>query len=163
MTAKQYEKISAPFRKNEKALKGIVYLDKGLAGGIFLAYPLFLVDLLLSGSPKWFPCLVVPAVSFLLVSLFRRLYSAKRPYELLDIKPLIPKDTVGKSFPSRHVFSVFIIGMTFFYVNKILGMLVFCIGIVTAFVRVAGGVHFPKDVAAGAVIGVLCGVVYYIL
>lgn len=163
MTAGQYEKLSAPFRKNEMALKGIVYLDKGLAGGIFLAYPLFLIYLLVSGSPKWFPCLVVPAVSFILVSLFRRLYSAKRPYELLDIKPLIPKDTVGKSFPSRHVFSVFIIGMTFFYVHKILGIFVFLIGVLTAIVRVIGGVHFPGDVAAGAVIGVLCGLVYFIL
>ena len=53
---------------------------------------------------------VVPAVSFLLVSAFRKHYNAKRPYELYGFVPLIKKETKGKSFPSRHVFSIFVIG-----------------------------------------------------
>ena len=163
MTKQQYEKWSAPFRRNEKALKGFTYLNRGMTALVFAAYPLLLFYLFLTGSKKWFLCVLIPAVSFVLVSLFRRWYSAGRPYELLDITPLIPKDTVGKSSPSRHVFSVFIIGMTFFYVNPIVGLAVFFIGILTAFVRVIGGVHFPKDVAAGAALGVLFGLAYYIL
>ena len=163
MTKQQYEKWSAPFRRNEKALKGLLYLNRGLTALVFAAYPLLLLYLFVTGSKKCFSCVMVPAVSFVGVSLFRRWYSAGRPYELLDITPLIQKDTRGKSFPSRHVFSVFIIGMTFFYVNGMLGCAVFFIGIVTAFVRVIGGVHFPKDVAAGAALGVLFGLAYFIL
>ena len=121
MTKQQYEKWSAPFRRNEKALKGFTYLNRGMTALVFAAYPLLLFYIFLTGSKKWFLCVLIPAVSFVLVSLFRRWYSAGRPYELLDITLLIPKDTVGKSFPSRHVFSVFIIGMTFFYVNPIVG------------------------------------------
>ncbi|MCI8875678.1 MAG: phosphatase PAP2 family protein [Lachnospiraceae bacterium] len=163
MTKQQYEKWSAPFRRNEKALKGLTYLNRGMTALVFAAYPLLLLYLFVTESKKCFPCALIPAVSFVLVSLFRRWYSAGRPYELLDITPLIPKDTRGKSFPSRHVFSVFIIGMTFFYVKRTLGLAVFFIGILTAFVRVIGGVHFPKDVAAGAALGVLFGLAYYIL
>ena len=163
MTKQQYEKWSAPFRRNEKALKGLTYLNRGMTALVFAAYPLLLLYLFVTESKKCFPCVLIPAVSFVLVSLFRRWYSAGRPYELLDITPLIPKDTRGKSFPSRHVFSVFIIGMTFSYVKRTLGLAVFFIGILTAFVRVIGGVHFPKDVAAGAALGVLFGLAYYIL
>ena len=113
MTKQQYEKWSAPFRRNEKALKGLTYLNRGMTALVFAAYPLLLLYLFVTESKKCFPCALIPAVSFVLVSLFRRWYSAGRPYELLDITPLIPKDTRGKSFPSRHVFSDFIIGMTF--------------------------------------------------
>lgn len=163
MTKQQYEKISAPFRKNERTVKGIIYLDQGITLGIFGAYPLLILCLFFAKSPKCLPCLLIPAVSFLLVSAFRSFYSAKRPYELLDITPLIHKDTVGKSFPSRHVFSVFLIGMTFYYVKKPFGIIIGIMGVLMACIRVVGGVHFPRDVAAGALIGILCGMVYYVL
>ena len=52
--------------------------------------------------------LAIPGISFVAVSIFRKCYNAKRPYEIYDFKPLIPKDTIGKSFPSRHVFSIFV-------------------------------------------------------
>lgn len=162
MTKQQYDKISAPFRENPKALLGLIWAERGIAAGIFCAYPLLILYLFFEEREKCLPALLVPAVSFFLVSVFRRLYSAKRPYEVLDIVPLIHKDTVGKSFPSRHVFSIFIIGMTFFYVYRPLGIVIGLLGVFMAFVRVIGGVHFPKDVTAGAVIGVLCGVAYYL-
>ena len=59
--------------------------------------------------------LAIPGISFVAVSIFRKCYNAKRPYEIYDFKPLIPKDTIGKSFPSRHVFSIFVIGTTLLY------------------------------------------------
>lgn len=107
-------------------------------------------------------CVVVPAVSFVLVSVFRKFYSAPRPYEILDIQPLIKKNTKGKSFPSRHVFSVFMIGMTYFYMYWPAGIAIGILGIALAYVRVVGGVHFPKDIAAGALIGILSGILYFI-
>jgi len=108
-------------------------------------------------------CAAIPAVSFAAVSAFRAVYSAKRPYEVLDIQPLIKKETEGKSFPSRHVFSVFIIGMSFFYIAEPMGIAAFVSGTALAYLRVVGGVHFPKDVAAGALFGILCGLPYFFL
>ena len=108
--------------------------------------------------------ILVPAVSFALVTVFRRIINAPRPYEKFGIPPVIEKDTKGKSFPSRHVFSVFIIAVTIFYSHPGPGILIGLIGIAMAVIRVAGGVHEPRDVVAGAAIGILCGVVgYYVL
>lgn len=101
--------------------------------------------------------MLVPAVSFVAVSVFRSLYNARRPYEIYGFKPLIPKDTKGKSFPSRHVFSVFVIGSSVFWCCPFTGGLVCLMGCVLAVIRVAAGVHFPKDVVAGAVTGIVCG------
>ena len=93
----------------------------------------------------------------------RKLYSAPRPYEVWGIAPLLYKDTKGKSFPSRHAFSVFVIGMVYFYDKTALGAVVFFAGAVLSFVRVIGGVHFVKDVLAGAAFGVFAGMWFWVL
>lgn len=163
MTKQQYEHWSSPYR-NTKGKKIIITADKWMTGIVFLAYPILLGYLLFTGNnQKLMQTILVPAVSFVIVSVFRRCYTAPRPYELLDIEPLIEKDTKGRSFPSRHVFSIFIIGMTFFYIAKPIGIVIGIMGIAMAYIRVVGGVHFPKDVVAGAVTGILCGMMYYII
>jgi membrane-associated phospholipid phosphatase len=44
------------------------------------------------------------------------------------------------------------------------GILIGIAGILLAWSRVAGGVHFPRDVIAGALIGVFSGVIgYYVI
>ncbi len=64
----------------------------------------------------------------------------------------------GESFPSRHVFSVFVIAMAFYYTCVPVGVVLTVFGVLMAAVRVAGGVHFPRDVAAGAAVGIVSGV-----
>ena len=74
------------------------------------------------------------------------------------------KDAPGKSFPSRHVFSIFVIAVTVFWVWPLPGILVGIAGAILSWCRVAGGVHFPRDVIAGALIGIGCGVIgYYVI
>lgn len=163
MTKEQYEKWSAPYRKSKCRMRILVGIDKILALMIFISYPVLLAYLICTNHiSDLYRCILVPGVSFVVVSLFRRIYSAPRPYEQLDIQPLIHKDTVGKSFPSRHVFSIFLIGMTFFYIERPIGIFIGILGIVMAYARVIGGVHYPKDVAAGAAMGILCGLCFYI-
>ena len=106
--------------------------------------------------------IIVPAVFFVLLSKFREKINAKRPYELYGFKPLINKNTKGLSFPSRHVFSIFVIGGSIWVINKILGTVILVMGLFLAVIRVITGVHFPKDVAAGAVIGFVCSMAMFI-
>ena len=96
---------------------------------------------------------------FVLVSLFRKWHDAPRPYEALDIDPLIAKDTRGKSFPSRHVFSVFVIAVAASLLSPVATAALCLAGLVMAYIRVVGGVHFPRDVIAGALIGVIFGAI----
>ena len=116
MTEEQYKRLSKPYRESKGMRRCLAAADALITALIFLSYPVFLIYAVYNKSTPAFACdIMIPAVSFGFLSLFRRLYSAPRPYEVWDITPLLKKDTRGKSFPSRHVFSVFIIGMTYFH------------------------------------------------
>ena len=164
MTKEQYIKITEPMRSDPEKTKRIVSLNQILTGVVFMVYPLYMVMLYLEKDPKLMKAIFVPAVSFVLVTIFRKMINVPRPYEKFGIPPVIEKDTKGKSFPSRHVFSVFIIAVTIFCSHPGPGILIALIGVAMAVIRVLGGVHEPRDVIAGAVIGLVCGVVgFYIL
>lgn len=107
-------------------------------------------------------CIVVPATAFIVVSIFRKLIDSPRPYTKYDITPLINKDKIGESFPSRHTLSAFLITMTGFYVCFPVGIVLAVISSVLAATRVISGVHFTKDVIAGALIGILLGLIYFV-
>lgn len=139
-------------------------MNRLLTGLVFLAYPLFLLTLFLEKDAFLLRAVMVPAVSFGAVTLFRYLLNVPRPYEKFELDPVLEKDTKGKSFPSRHVFSVYMIAATVFVCHPGAGIFLGALGLFLAVIRVAGGVHEPRDVAAGAVIGILCAVAgYYFL
>ncbi|MGM9680216.1 MAG: phosphatase PAP2 family protein [Eubacteriales bacterium] len=163
MTAAEYEKISAPFRKRKYGVLILNLINRILTMTTYFAYPVLLIVMVLWGDHRIFGATVIPAGSFVLFSVVRRLINAKRPYEVLEIKPLIHKNSKGKSFPSRHVFSIFVIAMTFLHVCLPLGIVFLVFGILLALIRVIGGVHFPRDVIVGALIGILCGLSEWIL
>lgn len=161
MTKEQYVKITEPLRSNPSRAKRVISLNHVLTILVFFTYPLYLLTLLLDSNPWLSRAILVPAVSFFLVSLIRYLINAPRPYEKFSLPPVLEKDTKGKSFPSRHVFSVFMIAMTIFYDHPGAGMMLGILGVILAVVRVLTGVHEPKDVIAGAVAGIFCGFVGY--
>lgn len=163
MTARQYARLSAPFRQPARR-KALLAANKATTWGCYLAYPLLLLVLALQRDGRFFRSLLVPAVSFAALSLVRRALNFRRPYEVLDIDPIIHKDTKGKSMPSRHVFSIFVIAMTFLWIVPWLGVVLLVLGAALACVRVIGGVHFPRDVLAGAAVGILAGVIgFYVI
>lgn len=126
---------------------------------VYITYPIFLLVLGVNGDSRFWKVLLVPGISFVLLSVFRNYINASRPYEIYNIIPIINKDSKGKSFPSRHVFSVFVISMTLYYVSALVGTSLFLIGIIIGLVRVLGGVHFPRDVIGGIIMGVLSGII----
>ena len=157
MTAQQYERLSAPFRREGRA-NALNVVNKFLTGFCYCVYPLLLIFLAVSRDERFWRALLVPGISFVLLSVVRDRLNAKRPYEALDIQPIIRKNTKGHSMPSRHVFSMFVIATTFLWVLPWAGIILLCFGVLLAAVRVIGGVHFPRDVIAGALVGILSGI-----
>lgn len=157
MTRQQYEALSAPFRE-EGRKRILLGANRGVTWLCYAAYPVLLITLALLRDQRFFWALGVPAVSFVLLSLVRSRLNFPRPYQVLDITPLIHKETQGKSMPSRHVFSIFMIAMTLLWVLPWAGGVLLVLGAALGCIRVIGGVHFPRDVAVGAAAGVFCGV-----
>lgn len=104
----------------------------------------------------------VPLLCLLTVSLLRNLFDRKRPYEGAGIVPVIEKKKKGHSFPSRHLASAFVIGTVFLPYCLPAGIVVLSAGAVLGYVRFAAGVHYPSDLAVGALLGALFGALVFI-
>lgn len=159
MDKNTYERISNPIKNHPYGEKILRAINKIATTSVYITYPFFLLKLAIERDLKFWKVLFIPMISFLLLSVFRKYKNAPRPYEILEISPIIDKNTKGNSFPSRHVFSAFVIAMTLYYISAPVGVLLLFIGTLVGLVRVVGGVHFPKDVIAGAVFGILCGII----
>ena len=157
MKKSTYIKMTDKINGNTMLKNIIMISDAVLTKAVYLIYPVFLVILFTGKDPGLLRAVLVPGVSFLLLSAFRKIYNSPRPYEVFDLPPVINKKTKGRSMPSRHVFSIFVIGVTIYHFSKAAGIAVGAAGIIMAAVRIAGGVHFPKDVAAGAAFGIIAG------
>lgn len=162
--------MTQPFRNNPGMAKGIHIANKLCTGVMYLAYPVLLVYMYfnahrISSFFQFEKVLFVPAVSFVLLSIFRSLVNRPRPYEAFDVPPVIKKDTKGHSFPSRHVFSATMIAMTFVLHSPffVLGLIFLIVSLLLAVVRVVSGVHYISDVVAGILVAVVAAVVGYLL
>ncbi len=170
---KFYARITAKIRRIRYGRRMVNIADKILTRIIFVIYPLLLLwvfsgfirneGTLTDGIKATLPFVLVPGVSFVILSIVRNLLSRKRPYEEYDIDPLIHKEKKGRSMPSRHVFSSAVISMCALAINVPLGIFCMAVTVGAAFVRVIGGVHYPGDVAVGFIVGVLSGCVLFII
>lgn len=165
MTKEIYIKITQPFRDRPEMAKGIHIANKCCTLLMYVSYPALILYLYLAGDGNFLQALLVPGISFVLLTVVRALINRPRPYETFQIPPVIPKHTKGNSFPSRHVFSASIIAMTYLMASPWMwvGILFLGVTIILALVRVLSGVHYPSDVAAGLLIGVLAGVIGYLI
>lgn len=115
---------------------------------------------------------IVPAAGLILVSLIRKKWNLPRPSELFDFTPLLRHET-GCSCPSRHTASSFLIASALLWMSlfalcpPLLSVLGIICAVCTALSRILAGVHFPRDVLAGAAFGVgfslLCYIPYFFL
>lgn len=152
-----YKNITKWFRESDKRIHALKISNMIFTYFFYISYPLLLLYLLIQKDAFLFKAFLVPAISFVIVTLIRKLINRKRPYEAYDIHPLIIKNTKGKSMPSRHVFSACVIAMVFLHINVYIGIVMLVLALFGAGIRVIGGVHFPSDVCAGAVIGIISG------
>jgi len=163
MDEKLYKRISAPFRK-KRTVQFIRLLNLALTGLVYIAYPALMLYVLIFRRECFLRSLIVPGSMFFFVSGLRKVIDRPRPYEALEIKPLLVKEKQGESMPSRHIFSVFVIAMTFMYVFGVSAAVpLFLIGIVMALLRVIGGVHYISDVLVGAAIGIISGILGFFI
>lgn len=107
--------------------------------------------------------LLFSAIPFVIVTLVRKFINAPRPYELYPFYEAPPKKKSGQSFPSRHVFSAFIIATLAVSVSIPLAAALFAIGTALAIARVLLGMHFIRDTLAGALIGIISGILGIII
>ena len=162
----KYKKIFKYLDEHDSLKEMVILANNWITLITYIAYPLMIIRLLTEmeddGINDIVKMIVIPVVGFILLSVVRKLINAERPYEKYNITPLVSKDTKGCSFPSRHVFSIFIISMGFLYVQTYIGVVFLILGAILAICRVLVGVHFPKDVIVGTAAGIICGLAFFL-
>lgn len=159
MSREQFIKISRWFENRPQQRKILIISEKISVLFFYAAYIILLAVLLAAANPKFIKTLLVPAAVFLLGTLLRSALNRPRPYEVWQTKPLVPKNTAGKSFPSRHALSAAVIAAAWLwnYPSAATAVLFGAMLLVVAAVRVIAGVHFVKDVAFGIFFGGFLG------
>ena len=89
--------------------------------------------------------------SFVLKPLIAR----PRPFHSMEELSLLIKSPTGFSFPSGHTMSSFSAAYILNYINKKFGYFAIPLAILIAFSRLYLYVHFPSDILAGAILGIL--------
>ena len=136
-------------------LKIICYVAVGLTAYAFL---FSLVTLIPEAPMEALRYLIICGVPFAAVSVVRKLVNSPRPYEIYPFYEKKPKQKSGCGYPSRHIFSCFVIAAVLAFENVFLGIGLALLGAVLAVCRVLLGIHFIRDTVAGAVIGVASGI-----
>jgi undecaprenyl-diphosphatase len=90
----------------------------------------------------------------IITEVIRFFYPVTRPFALLGFSPLIPES--GSSFPSGHMAWFFALALAIWFVNRKWGAWYFVLSAVMGVARIYAGVHWPFDILAGAVLGILC-------
>ena len=156
MYSKQYEKLSKPFRKYKSVL---IFMNKLLTLIGYASYPILLICTWFIKKELVIPMVLIPGSGFILLTFVRKAINRKRPYETYNIDSIIKKDTKGNSMPSRHVFSMSVIAVSWFVVSPIVGSILFIFSTLLAYIRVIGGVHYISDV----IVAIICACIWGLL
>jgi len=94
---------------------------------------------------------------FALAEIIRIIWFRTRPFVVENFVPLIIQSSDEASFPSGHATFYFALSTIVYFYNKKLGIIFFAACFFIAVARVFVGVHWPSDVLAGAILGILTG------
>jgi phosphatidylglycerophosphatase B len=163
MTGEQYKRLVAPLKRHAWAPVALTRINQLLTLAGYVLYPLLLCLCFVDDRALFWRALAVPVVAYIIFSLIRARIDEPRPQDVLDIEPLLERGGHGKSFPSRHVFSFALIATCWCAYMPQVGAVLLVLAAVLGVVRVVGGVHWSRDVIFGYVVGVLAGLIVYLL
>lgn len=98
---------------------------------------------------------------FILVEIIRFFYNNPRPFVALENINILLNHETTSSFPSGHATFYFALAMGVYLYNKKAGYAYFALAGLISFARVFTSVHWPLDVLAGAVLGIVTTFLVY--
>lgn len=149
------------------------FVSRGAWAGALLNVPTYLCAALYIASGIWMLATrdarivrfaLVPAATFVLVTLLRRAINRPRPYDALSFEPVgDAKRGKGLSMPSRHTASAAAIAFAFAYAFAHPAVTALCavLCMLVALSRVLKGVHYPSDVAVALLFSLVCALIGY--
>ena len=151
-----YEELTKNYQTDTKRNQ-LRLCNRIVTNTYYVVYPFLLLYLFIIQSEKLLPTILIPLLSIVAITLLRKVLARPRPYEEYPIDQILEKETQHNAMPSRHVFSASIIAMMCFSVSPILACILLVLAAIEGYIRVVGGVHYPRDVIVGYFLGVFFG------
>lgn len=96
-----------------------------------------------------------------IVALIRHFYYHPRPFLVIqNVHQLLPHD-MESSFPSGHMAFYFALATVLYHYHKKVGIVAFVLSGLMGFARIFVGVHWPFDIVAGMVVGIITALLVY--
>ena len=153
---KFYEELTKNYQADAKRNQ-LRLCNKIVTNTYYVVYPFLLLYLFVKQSEKLLPTILIPLFSIFAITLLRKVLARPRPYEEYPIDQILEKETQHNAMPSLHVFSATIIAMMCFTVSPILACILLVLAALEGYIRVVGGVHYPRYVIVGYLLGVFFG------
>jgi len=150
---------------NNLALKNL-YLDEvAIFCASFLGYILIgvLFILLIKNFKKYYKIVTQAFISgifarFIIVEIIRFIWHRPRPFISNSVNLLI-NHSPSASFPSGHAAFFFALSTLIYFYNKKTGILFLIASFLISISRVFCGIHWPFDILAGALVGILSALI----
>lgn len=143
----------------------IVFFASDLAYVLPFIFLVFLAFSSYSGREKLRIFLVTAASSIIarfgITELIRFFIHRPRPFSALPVRQLLTD--AAWSFPSGHAVFFFAVAMSIYLYDKKWGIAFFTAALLISVSRVIAGIHYPSDIAVGALIGVVVAWGMYVL
>ena len=136
--------------------KTIIFCDVFTTKLVTYGFYALLAHLLISLDKRVLPVALIPLFTFGITIFIRNKLNYPRPFQTLGFTPLV-SHAKGNSCPSGHASSSAAISMAFYYIYPPAGFFFIAVTIIICVTRVLAGVHYPKDVILGALMGLCFG------
>lgn len=99
--------------------------------------------------------LLSAGLGFVIREMIGAIYFRQRPFVTHSFEPLISLSWMDASFPSGHATAAFALAATVMRYDRLWGGVLIAFALLVSWGRVFVGVHYPLDVVAGAILGIM--------
>jgi len=145
----------------DRLMVGFTQLGHGVTA---LAISLFL--LLLRKNILSYKLMLGTITLWLLVEFLKLIVHRSRPFIRLTETRIVGGKAIGRSFPSGHTSQVFFTATLViqgFQLPAIVAFALYAIAMLVGITRIYVGAHYPRDVAAGAILGSAWGLLWILI
>jgi len=132
--------------------------------GNFIFALLVAIFLLLSGHRLLAYELILGVLMLgLIVQCLKVLIRRTRPYNKLKGMRVVGPRNGGHSFPSGHTSQAFFMAslvLQYFHVTTLVWLAIYIVALFVGITRIYVGMHYPRDVIAGAILGTAWGIIW---
>ena len=125
-----------------------------LAKYAIFIFALFLLYLFYKDRKLVMRAILAAVLSAAIVALIKKVWFYPRPFLREGIQPLITHVS-DSTFPSKHAAVAFALAQIIFLDKKSLGWWFLILAFFISLARVVTGVHYPSDILAGSLIGLI--------